>query len=1404
MFISDRLSRRLVVVLTLLAGGIALAGLLGSGRAAPVAAQTGPPVAAPTPCGGAYTWNQVASPNPSTQNFLYGTAVLSPSDAWAVGFTWSGYGSYETLALDWNGTTWTRVASPNPGYDPVLHGVAAVAANDVWAVGDANYQPIIEHWNGSTWAEVPVPALGGDYVRLYSIAAVAANDVWAVGRRFGSIYATVVLHWDGTAWSESLSGRIAGPNGYPTGFYGVTALAANDIWAVGTIFDNGDQTLTAHWNGTTWTRVASPNPSTSENYLRSVTALAPNDVWAVGYYGGAGARSHTLTLHWTGTQWLVVPSPDPEPPGGPARVGHAGQVPDGGGGDICRSTTCVGNFLFGVAAAAPDEIWAVGSTDSFTENTYTLILRWDGSAWTQVPSTDPSPLLYNRLYAVATAAPGDAWAVGAEWQAVGPYDMFNTLIEHYNSAYCPSPTPAPPTNTPTACPTGTPAWTVIPSANGPSVHNDLYAVGVVAPNDIWAVGEYYTCYGCGNGAFILHWDGMAWTLVPNTIPGILRSIAVIGPDDIWAVGSGTNGPVTAHWDGSRWTNVANGICCGDTRLWGVAAVASNDVWAVGELEWEQGPLVLHWNGTAWTQAALPQAPGAAGNAPGYSVATHLEAVTALAHDNVWAVGTLRFNNSNRTLTYHWDGTTWNIVSSPSPGTYSNMLVAVAAAGPNDVWAVGFWRNAYEDPQRTLTLHWNGAQWSLVSSPNPTATSGNGASRPTLAAPAYDYDGDLLTGVTAVSAEEVWAVGYIGASGTAHSRTLVLRWDGSTWSQVDSPNPGTPYVDALRAVAAVGPSHIWAVGLTGSGTEDHSLTIRYGPACDATPVPTSTTIPATRTPVPPTRTPVPSPTQTPVIPTPTPPICGQTQPLVDDFEHAGTIGTNFISTVATCVPGACGWRAAVDSAHSGVYSAFVPDRVDVTDQQLTTANAVPIVGDATSATLTFWHRQQIDVGGDGGVLEVSTDDGATWTDADTNITSGGYDGPIGGVQNPLRGRRGWTHYDYGTAYRSVTVNLLPYAGHELLFRFRFGSDNSIGSVGWWVDDVTVTVQEACVTATGTVPSATPTATIPSGCALAVASFHACADGQGCVDYSIPLQNTGDAPLTLAGSAVLQARGGREVGRATIAPTTISPHSSVTTSGTVCGAGNPDDGPFQLLITLQDPMSLCAVQTLRAPLTACAQIPAPPTFSDVPPSHPFAAYIHWLAAYGYVSGYRCGGTGEPCDAQADPYFRSSNTVTRGQLMKMIVNASHWSMEGQETATFADVPATHPFYPYIEAGARQGLISGYGCGGPGEPCDAARRPYFRPATPITRGQLSKVLALAWGFALPLPATPTFADVPTTNPFYGPIEAMAAYGFVTGYGCGGPGEPCDAGRRPYFRAGGNATRGQVTKFVTLAYGGP
>jgi hypothetical protein len=181
----------------------------------------------------------------------------------------------------------------------------------------------------------------------------------------------------------------------------------------------------------------------------------------------------------------------------------------------------------------------------------------------------------------------------------------------------------------------------------------------------------------------------------------------------------------------------------------------------------------------------------------------------------------------------------------------------------------------------------------------------------------------------------------------------------------------------------------------------------------------------------------------------------------------------------------------------------------------------------------------------------------------------------------------------------------------------------------------------------------------------------------------------------------------------------------------------------------------------------------SFSDVPFGSFYYDYVYYLACHGIVSGY------------ADTTFRPNAPATRGQLAKMVVLARGWPINTAGGPHFQDVPPSNAFYSYIETAYNAGVISGYNCGGPGEPCPGL---YFRWGTNVTRGQTTKIIVAAYGWPVNTTGGPHFTDVPTNNPFYTYIETAYNRGIITGY------------NDNTFRWGNDVTRGQLSKILYLA----
>jgi hypothetical protein len=147
----------------------------------------------------------------------------------------------------------------------------------------------------------------------------------------------------------------------------------------------------------------------------------------------------------------------------------------------------------------------------------------------------------------------------------------------------------------------------------------------------------------------------------------------------------------------------------------------------------------------------------------------------------------------------------------------------------------------------------------------------------------------------------------------------------------------------------------------------------------------------------------------------------------------------------------------------------------------------------------------------------------------------------------------------------------------------------------------------------------------------------------------------------------------------------------------------------------------------------------TYADVAPGSTFLLWIEQLAGRGTIGGYPCGGPGEPCVPPGTrPYFRPNNQVTRGQLAKIDANTAQYT-ETPTGQTFEDVPPGSTFYRWVERIASRGIINGYPCGGPGEPCVApTNRAYFRPDRAVTRGQTAKIVATTFFPGCATPAGP------------------------------------------------------------------
>jgi hypothetical protein len=352
------------------------------------------------------TWSVVSSPSYIfNADSLNGVSCVSASFCVAVGSYYLSTGKVsKTLIESWNGSKWSIVPSPNKfTASNVLNHVSCVSASFCVAVGSwANGRaPLVESWNGSTWSIVPSGSPGnlGNYDQLLGVSCVSASFCVAVGFESDGLagWVPLVESWDGSTWSVVPSPT----NGRGDQLTSVSCSSASSCTAVGWQgYEAGispKQTLVDSWNGSSWSVVSSPDPSTSNDVLSGVACASATLCTAVGSYEPSSSPQ-TLVESWDGSTWSVVSSPN-----------------QGTGG----------NVLSGISCPSASSCMAVGSRAGGER---TLAESWNGSAWSVVSSPSPGSG-DNQLLGIFCLPAGTCTAVGDFYANDGSED---SLTEMYS------------------------------------------------------------------------------------------------------------------------------------------------------------------------------------------------------------------------------------------------------------------------------------------------------------------------------------------------------------------------------------------------------------------------------------------------------------------------------------------------------------------------------------------------------------------------------------------------------------------------------------------------------------------------------------------------------------------------------------------------------------------------------------------------------------------------------------------------------------------------------------------------------------------------------------------------------------------------------------------------------------
>ena len=323
------------------------------------------------------------------------------------------------------------------------------------------------------------------------------------------------------------------------------------------------------------------------------------------------------------------------------------------------------NRLLGVAAVSPQELWAVGEYETVSGSDFEfrpLAMRWDGSAWSIVPTPCPAP----------------SWNVDCGLSDVDAFssDYVVAVGDHYHPQEAGQETFVLEWN-------GS-QWEQLASPTQPNGSGSFFgAVEVLAENDFWAVGFWAGVDFVGSTApLAAHWNGSDWEVFqPPIDPELfsfewnsLSSLSVLAPDDIWAAGGHLSAffphyPYIVHYDGGSWEIFEPRP---DPLYRGVSdihALAPDDVWVSIDKPDAADPIsselvFLHYDGSSWTESPSPGGWKFLGD--------HQQGLFVVGNDTL----------------ARWNGSAWELQATLAGCPSQQTTADAELIGPCEMWSVG--------------------------------------------------------------------------------------------------------------------------------------------------------------------------------------------------------------------------------------------------------------------------------------------------------------------------------------------------------------------------------------------------------------------------------------------------------------------------------------------------------------------------------------------------------------------------------------------------------------------------------------------------------------------------------------------------------------------------------------------
>jgi hypothetical protein len=655
--------------------------------------------------------------------------------------------------------------------------------------------------------QTTVNPVGARSSQLAGVSCGSATHCIAVGSYANSTGTELTLAevWNGTDWSIQ-------PTPSPSGakrsqLAAVSCASDTGCIAVGNYTDSAgsERTLAETWNGAAWTTDPTPNPAGAKrSQLTAVSCPSASSCTAVGDFTNSRGTELTLAEDRSGTTWTTKATPNP-----------AG----------AKSSQ-----LDALSCTSASSCAAVGHYTNSSGTELTLAEERSATAWTTKTTPKPAGAKSSQLAAVSCTSSASCVAVGYYTNAGGTVLTMADLWK------------------------GT-TWKTKPAPSKTGAKSSqLAAVSCALATACTAVGNYTNSSGT-DLTLAEVWNGTAWTIEGSASPaGAKRSqlagVACNSTTACTAVGSQTDSSGTTLTLGEGlqpgWAvqTTRNPVGNTNSQLAGVSCPDLTTCIAVGLTQTSAGyrAMAERRDGTTWSLLTTLSPSGATTSALNSVSCTSSSACTAVGY-SIDGAGTIA------PLAERWNGTAWSIQSTPYPtGARNTQLYSVSCTSPTVCVAVGGFGTGI--PAGSLAEVWNGAAWSIESTPNPGgsfAADLTGVScRSTSACTAVGFWADgagnvttlaetlegttwtlrdtpalagsgrsQLLAVSCIVATDCTAVGYSVINSGATYVTVAERWNGTSWTQEASPNPPGAKDTQFQGVSCTSATACIAVGFSAS-------------------------------------------------------------------------------------------------------------------------------------------------------------------------------------------------------------------------------------------------------------------------------------------------------------------------------------------------------------------------------------------------------------------------------------------------------------------------------------------------------------------------------------------------------------------------------------------------------------